>query len=79
MDKEILNILSSYGCKYMADDYKEMLEEIIAFVKKRESAINYTRSCESDSELLPVLDRCECFEPQEEPIKICTNCNGYLE
>ena len=28
---------------------------------------------------LPVLERCGCCEPQEEPIKICTNCNGYIE
>lgn len=42
MDKGIINILSSYGCKYMADDYKEMIEEIIAFAKKQEEAINYT-------------------------------------
>lgn len=51
MDKEIVNILSSHGCKYMADDYKEMIEEIVAFVKKREKAINYTRC----SEQLPVI------------------------
>jgi hypothetical protein len=25
------------------------------------------------------LDRCECEEPKEEPIKICLNCNGYIE
>ena len=25
------------------------------------------------------LDRCECEEPEEEPIKICLNCNGYIE
>ena len=47
MDKEIINILSSYGCKYMADDYKEMIEEIINFAKKQEVAINYTRCCET--------------------------------
>ena len=27
------------------------------------------------SEQLPILERCEC----EEPIKICMNCNGYVE
>jgi len=31
------------------------------------------------SEQLPILDRCECEEPKEEPIKICMNCNGYIE
>ena len=25
------------------------------------------------------LDRCECEEPKEELIKICLNCNGYIE
>jgi hypothetical protein len=25
------------------------------------------------------LDRCECEEPKEEPIKVCLNCNGYIE
>lgn len=44
MDKEIVKILSSYGCKYMADDYKEMIEEIVNFVKEREQAINFTDS-----------------------------------
>lgn len=31
------------------------------------------------SEQLPILDRCECEEPNEEPIKVCMNCNGYVE
>ena len=31
------------------------------------------------SERLPILDRCECEEPNEEPIKVCMNCNGYVE
>ena len=31
------------------------------------------------SEQLSILDRCECEEPKEEPIKICMNCNGYIE
>lgn len=31
------------------------------------------------SEQLPILDRCGCEEPNEEPIKVCMNCNGYIE
>lgn len=31
------------------------------------------------SEQLPILDRCGCEEPNEEPIKVCMNCNGYVE
>ena len=31
------------------------------------------------SKQLPILDRCGCDEPNEEPIKICMNCNGYVE
>ena len=31
------------------------------------------------SEQLHILDRCECEEPNEEPIKVCMNCNGYVE
>ena len=31
------------------------------------------------SEQLPILERCECEEPKDEPIKICMNCNGYIE
>lgn len=31
------------------------------------------------SEPLPILDRCECEEPNEEAIKVCMNCNGYVE
>ena len=30
-------------------------------------------------EQLPILDRCRCEEPNEEPIKVCMNCNGYVE
>ena len=26
-----------------------------------------------------ILEKCECEEPNEEPIKICVNCNGYVE
>ena len=39
MDKEIVNILASHGCKHMEYDYKEMIEEIVDFVKKREKAV----------------------------------------
>lgn len=28
MDKEIINILKSHGCLYMAEDYKELLNDI---------------------------------------------------
>ena len=31
------------------------------------------------TEQLPILDRCGCEEPNEEPIKVCMNCNGYVE
>jgi len=31
------------------------------------------------SEQLPILERCECEEPNDEPIKVCMNCNGYVE
>lgn len=31
------------------------------------------------NEQLPILNRCECEEPNEEPIKVCKNCNGYVE
>lgn len=31
------------------------------------------------SEQLPILERCGCEEPNEEPIKVCINCNGYVE
>lgn len=31
------------------------------------------------SEQLPILDRCGCEEPNEEPIKVCMNCNGHVE
>ena len=58
MDEEIVNILSSYGCKYMADDYKEMIEEIVNFVKKREETINYAHSCTK----LPIKEAEEFFD-----------------
>jgi len=32
MDKNIAKILKSYGCGYMVDDYKEMIEEIETYV-----------------------------------------------
>lgn len=31
------------------------------------------------SEQLPILERCGCEEPNEEPINVCMNCNGYVE
>ncbi len=42
MDENIVRILASYGCKYMADDNKEMIEEIEAYVKKREEQLTLT-------------------------------------
>lgn len=40
MDENIVRILASYGCKYMADDDKEMIEEIEAYVKNREKQLH---------------------------------------
>jgi len=43
MDKNIAKILKSYGCGYMVDDYKEMIEEIETYIKEREKAITITK------------------------------------
>lgn len=60
MDNEIVKILASNGCKYMATDYKELIEEIVTFVKEREKAINYTQcSTLLPDELEPVLAKIE--------------------
>ena len=40
MDENIVRILASYGCKYMADDNKEMIEEIETYVKNREKQLH---------------------------------------
>lgn len=45
MDKGIVKILKSHGCEYMADDYKEMIEEIETFVKERDKAIDVIQCC----------------------------------
>lgn len=37
MDKIIVRILKNHGFGYMADDHKEMIEEIEAYVIKREN------------------------------------------
>lgn len=34
MDKEIIDILKSHGCLYMAEDYKELLTDIQEHYKK---------------------------------------------
>ena len=57
---------------YLDQREQELVNDCVDELLK---AINYTRCCE----MLAVLDRCECAATQEEPIKICTNCNGYLE
>lgn len=54
MDENIVRILASYGCKYMADDNKEMIEEIEAYVKKREEQLHIP-IVSQQSELLPAF------------------------
>lgn len=49
-----------------------------------EKAIEIVKNCSipavvGRSEQLPILERCDCEEPNEEPIKVCMNCNGYVE
>lgn len=56
MDENIVRILASYGCKYMADDNKEMIEEIEAYVKKREEQLHIPFVSQR-SELLKVEDK----------------------
>ena len=48
-------------------------DEAIAFVNKRQEAINYTHSCKSDSELL-----CACCD---KPFKndVCDECANEIE
>lgn len=52
-------------------DLLEVLTFTMAIAKEKER--------EERSEQLPILDRCGCEEPNEEPIKVCMNCNGYVE
>ena len=60
------NVSGSFfmALKDMLDDYVEQLR---------------IHDVVGQSEQLPILDRCECEEPNEEPIKVCMNCNGYVE
>jgi len=58
---------------YMSDD------EIIDFAKQYHTEQLRLCGVVGRSEQLPILDRCGCEEPNEEPIKVCTNCNGYVE
>ena len=37
MDKEIINILKSHGCLYMAEDYKELLTDIEKHYKQAQA------------------------------------------
>lgn len=57
MNKEDFKMLmyALYGNKQLIIPDGQTLQEWIdnAFVEKQEEAINYTRCCESDSELLP--------------------------
>lgn len=75
--KEYLKRVGLLQSPYISQE--RVIKHLEAFANEQIKAITVTHCCKSDSEQLPVLNRCECFEPQEEPIKICTNCNGYLE
>lgn len=64
MDENIVRILASYGCKYMADDNKEMIEEIEAYVKKREQQLH-----------IPVVVSSACCDYQEGINMQCAKCD----
>lgn len=77
----------------MTDIQKEYCEEKgLVYIKPENTEIaDYVSWLESQilalrihdvvgrSEQLPILDRCGCEEPNNEPIKVCMNCNGYVE
>lgn len=46
MDKEIINIFKNHGCLYMADDYKELLNDIENHYKQAQ-ALQSLQTCVS--------------------------------
>lgn len=62
---------SVIGWAVEEDDFEEVAEEIVKNC--------FIPNVVGQSEQLSILDRCGCEEPNEEPIKVCMNCNGYVE
>lgn len=67
--------LKKYWEANSSTERSKIVEDAFALIDKQAKQLTLTDVVAS----LPVLNRCECCEPQEEPIKICTNCNGYVE
>mgnify|MGYP000339029815 CR=1 FL=1 len=60
MDENIIRILASHGCKHMADDNKEMIEEIESYVKNREKQLHipFVSGCfPTDKEIEEAADK----------------------
>ena len=60
------------GNTYFTDDYVEWLEDKLV---KNGSIPDIV----GQSEQLPIFNRCGCEEPNEYPIKVCMNGDGYIE
>ena len=65
LDGEV-DLLDKYGFLFnmIAKDYAE--------------AINYIPCCKGEAEQLPIA-RCGCEEPDPTEIKVCVQCDGYVE
>ncbi|TXK73936.1 hypothetical protein [Mesonia sp. HuA40] len=75
MDENIVRILASYGCKYMADDNKKMIEEIEAYVKKREEQLFIPTVMQAKPEKT-LCNSCE--EKNEIKNTFCWNCGTIM-
>ena len=75
--KKVLDIFKEHGfdennCSFFRqEDINDIAKDVIA-------AINYTHCCKGEAEQLPIA-RCGCEEPDPTEIKVCVQCDGYVE
>ena len=72
VEKELLEF---FDAKTLLRHNKEIMEFAIESTLK---AINYTHCCKGEAEQLPIV-RCGCEEPDPTEIKVCVQCDGYVE
>ena len=69
--EELRDIKKYSQSELLNTGYRTAILDAIDLVKK----MNYMQSCETS----PVLNRCDCSDPEVDSILVCRVCEGYIE
>ena len=76
---ELSKLIIDYGdFRVKANTLDELRDYETELVDRLYEAINYSQCCMGEAEQLPIA-RCGCEEPDPTEIKVCMQCDGYVE